>query len=171
LRNGLILAYPTEAVWGLGCDPFNTLAVAELLALKNRPADKGMIVAFASFDQLEPFLAPLSAKLLERLQQIPEEPTTWLVPIVANSFPSLVTGKHRLLAVRITQHPGLKALCEAFGPLVSTSANPAGAQAAKELFQVRRYFGDSIRYYRGRVGTSGKPSKIKDLASGQIFRA
>jgi len=74
--------------------------------------------------------------------------------------------------VRVSAHPGVRALCEAFGgPLVSTSANRAGARPALHAFQVRRYFGDGIDYLLpGRLGASDRPSTIRDLASGHIIR-
>jgi len=66
----------------------------------------------------------------------------------------------------------VSALCAAWGgPLVSTSANPAGARPAREAFQVRRYFGDQLDYLLpGRIGASERPTSILDLASGQIIR-
>src|SRR5690606_10303784 len=56
LRDGGVIAYPTEAVWGLGCDPFDVMALERLLAIKQRPPDKGLIAIAADLDQLRPLL-------------------------------------------------------------------------------------------------------------------
>lgn len=167
IQQGAVLAYPTESVWGLGCDPFNHQAIESILQLKNRPQDKGLIIVAASLDQLKPFLknGKFDFSQIEK-QQVP---TTYIVP-VHESVPKELTGKHGGLAVRVSSHPIVKSLCEQAGPMVSTSANPAGAQAARERFQVQRYFSDSLYYCQGRVGKAQKPSKIVDLISGKIIR-
>ncbi len=76
------------------------------------------------------------------------------------------------MAVRVSDHPVVSALCAAWGgPLVSTSANRAGARPALAAFQVRRYFGDSLDYLLpGGLGAAGRPTSIRDLLSGQIIR-
>lgn len=167
IEQGAVLAYPTESVWGLGCDPFNQSAVNTILALKKRPIEKGLIVVAASLDQLIPLFADSSVDL--SIIEEAQEPTTFIVP-VNNEVPFWLKGKHNTLAVRVSRHPIVKSLCESAGPIVSTSANPSGANAAKERFQVKRYFSDNVYYSQGRVGTSAKPSQIIDLLSRQIIR-
>jgi L-threonylcarbamoyladenylate synthase len=172
LRQGKVIAYPTEAVWGLGCDPDNAQAVQTLLQLKNRPVEKGVILVMANYAQLEPLLAEsLTAQQRQLLQTPTEKPTTWLVPFNAEKVPRWISGKHDTVAVRISTHPTVKALCEGFGkPLVSTSANPQAAQPAREAFQVRRYFNDKVAICRGNTGKALQPSTIIDLLSGAIIR-
>jgi L-threonylcarbamoyladenylate synthase len=171
IAQGAVLAYPTESVWGLGCDPFNQEAVAAILALKERPVEKGLIVVAANTLQLMPFFADSLLENTEQLAAIEnaERPTTFIVP-VNNEVPFWLSGKHQSLAVRVSRHPVVKALCEKAGPLVSTSANPAGKMAAKERFQVQRYFADSVYYSQGRVGRYSRPSRIIDLKTGTIVR-
>lgn len=173
LRQGKVIAYPTEAVWGLGCDPFNADAVKTLLRLKRRAVEKGLILVAASFEQLQPLLADsLTPEQLGRLQAPVERPTTWLVPFNPDKLPTWISGEHNTVAVRISAHPGVKALCEAAGmPLVSTSANPQGCQPAKHDFQVRRYFHDQVAICRGQLGQATQPSTIIDLQTGAIIRA
>ena len=171
LASGNVLSCPTEAVWGLSCHPFNIHAVARLLALKQRSVEKGLIVVFADFTQLEPLLAnSVTVDQRQCLQKPTDTAITWLVSIKPGCMPAFIMGRHTKLAVRITQHSMMKRLCTDFGPLVSTSANPSGAQAATELFQVRRYFGDSVHYCQGHVGNADKPSTIKDLTTQKILR-
>ena len=170
LHHGVV-ACPTEAVWGLSCDPGNERAVYRLLALKNRPVSKGLILVAASQRQLDFLLSDLTPQQGEMLSASWPGPVTWLVPHCGR-VPQWVTGEHATVAVRVSDHPVVRALCEAWGgPLVSSSANPAGARPARESFQVRRYFGERLDcVLSGRVGKAPRPSIIRDLVSGQIIR-
>lgn len=171
LQQGSVLAYPTEAVWGLGCDPFNEAAVSALLALKQRSVAKGLILAAASLQQLLPYLSPDLTEQ-ERQQLLPGAvATTWLVPFNLATVPHWIHGKHDVLAVRISAHPLVQQLCTAAGmPLVSTSANPQGLDAARNAADVRRYFGDKFLICTGECGGATRPSVIKNLKTGEILR-
>ncbi|ENY6666857.1 L-threonylcarbamoyladenylate synthase, partial [Pseudomonas aeruginosa] len=125
VREGGVIAYPTEAVWGLGCDPWNEDAVYRLLALKARPVEKGLIVVAANIHQLDFLLEDLPDVWLDRLAGTWPGPNTWLVPH-QERLPEWVTGVHDSVAVRVTDHPLVQELCHLTGPLISTSANPAG---------------------------------------------
>jgi len=170
LRTGGVIAYPTEAVFGLGCDPSNEAAVRRILALKRRPIDKGLIIIAAEFAQLTPFLEPLSADLQARLESTWPGPVTWLVP--ARHAPIWLRGQHDTLAVRVTSHPLAAALCRAWsGPLVSTSANISSRQPARTAQAVRRQFGAELDAIApGAVGSAARPSEIRDLLSGRVVR-
>lgn len=171
LSVGGVVACPTEAVWGLSCDPRNEWAVERLLALKGRSPDKGLILVAAGEEQLEFLLADLAPEQRRVLSSSWPGPSTWLVPHHGRVGP-LIRGVHDTVAVRVSAHPGLAALCTAFGgPLVSTSANPAGCRPPRAGFQVRRYFGDLLDYVLpGAVGSADRPTQIRDLASGRIIR-
>ena len=171
LACGQVLAYPTEAVWGLGCDPFNPDAVETLLRLKQRPEAKGLILIAASVDQLTPFLGDLTGDEISRLDAPRQVPTTWVVP-VGSRAPRWLTGGRPTLAVRITRHPLAAALCRKFGgPVVSTSANPQGKQPAKSALKVRCYFpGCQVHVLTGPLGGAAKPSEIRDIRTGEILR-
>ena len=142
-----------------------------LLALKSRPVEKGLILVAADEKQLEPLLRELPQQQRQTLSASWPGPSTWLLPH-RGSVPRWVHGSHDTVAVRVSSHPCVSALCAAWGgPLVSTSANPAGALPAKELYQVRRYFGATLDYILpGRVGNARRPTGIRDLFSGQIIR-
>lgn len=131
LQQGGVIAYPTEAVWGLGCDPSSERAVHRLLAIKQRPLEKGLILIAAELDQLRPYLE-LDALPPQRLEGVTATwpgPHTWVMPASARAH-AWVTGAHAGLAVRVSAHPIVTALCRAFGgPLVSTSANLSGQPA------------------------------------------
>lgn len=171
LHGGGVIACPTEAVWGLSCDPDNERAVARLLALKSRLLAKGLILVAGSQSQLDFLLAGLSEEQISSLSATWPGPTTWLLPH-RGRVPFWIHGEHDTVAVRVSDHPVVRALCLAWGgPLVSSSANPAGARPARESFQVRRYFGNRLDYLLpGAVGGAGRPTGIRDLVSGKFIR-
>lgn len=170
LHSGVV-ACPTEAVWGLSCDPYNERAVDRLLALKNRPPSKGLILVAASQHQFDFLLSDVSSQASDTLAASWPGPVTWVVPHHGR-VPPWVSGGHDTVAVRVSNHPVVSALCMAWGgPLVSTSANPAGARPAREAFQVRRYFGDLLDcLLPGSVGNSERTTIIRNLMTGQILR-
>lgn len=170
LRRGGVIAYPTEAVWGLGCDPLDRDAVAHLLGLKGRAASKGLILVAADFGQLEPLLEPLAEADRSRVFAAWPGPVTWLLPARAH-LPSWLRGGHATLAVRVSDHPVVQALCRAFGgPLVSTSANRSGGRPARSALEVRRIFGEALDLIvPGELGGRERPSEIRDL-SGRVLR-
>lgn len=175
LRHGGIIAYPTEAVYGLGCDPLNVVAVLRLLALKNRPMDKGLILIASDFQQLAPFVRPPAPDIMRRISATWPGPVTWLLPATAET-PAWLRGAHDTLAVRVTAHPQAAALCQAFGgALVSTSANPAGRSPARQPLRVRQYFShyphERLDYIlSGAVYSHAKPTEIRDAVTGKIIR-
>ncbi|GAB2189719.1 Sua5/YciO/YrdC/YwlC family protein [Sessilibacter sp. MAH1] len=171
LNRGEVIAYPTEAVWGLGCDPFDEQAVFKILHLKQRPYKKGVILVAANIEQLLPFLKGLSNEHLHTLEQSWPGPNTWVIPHNGTA-PPWVRGVHQSLAVRVSDHPVVQALCTRFGgPIVSTSANPGGLPAAKTQLQVRKYFPAEPLYYApGQVGNLQSPTQIRDLLSGAVLR-
>jgi L-threonylcarbamoyladenylate synthase len=172
LYNGGVIAYPTEAVWGLGCDPADESAVTRLLSLKRRPVDKGLILVASNEAQLAWLLADLSKDQRQRLRQSWPGPVTWLLPH-RGRVPQWIHGDHETVAVRVSSHPIVRALCDSWGgALVSTSANRAGCNAALHQYQVRRYFGRGLDFVvPGTLGAAGRPSQIRELASGRIIRA
>ena len=177
LKQGHVLAYPTEAVWGLGCDPFNQQAFLEILCLKQRPMEKGVILLAAQIAQVEHLLESLTAEMRQKVldswshRSPGERATTWLLP-AGNHIPNWIRGNHSKVAVRVTTHPLCVALCNAFdGCIVSTSANPAGGQPARSLQEANQYFSMQIDYLNGDLGLSQEPSRIIDAETGEVIRA
>jgi L-threonylcarbamoyladenylate synthase len=172
VAGGGVLAYPTEAVWGLGCDPWNEPAVDKILVLKGRPREKGLILVAADIAQLSWVLSGLSPGERDTLEQSWPGAVTWLVPH-RDRVPPWISGRFSTVGVRVSAHPVVRSLCQAVGgALVSTSANPAGGDEARSMFRVRRYFGQAIDYMLpGRVDMEASPSSIRDLATDTIIRA
>jgi L-threonylcarbamoyladenylate synthase len=173
LRQGGVIAYPTEGVWGLGCDPFDQTAVTRLLQMKQRPEEKGLILVAADIAQIAPLLRHLSASEREQLQASWPGPTTWLLPDPDQLVPAWIKGKFATVAVRVSGHPVVVGLCRAFGGLlVSTSANPADAPPARNRLRVLTWFGDELDYVvPGRLGGQRGPSTIRDLRSSAVIRS
>lgn len=170
VRHGGVIAYPTEAVYGLGCDPLNALAVYRLLALKQRPVGKGLILVAADIGQLSPFITFPSASVKERVQATWPGPVTWVLPIQTGA-PIWLHGGRGSLAVRVSAHPPVAMLCRRSGPLVSTSANLAGHPPCRDALSVHRRFGRALDdILPGQVGGLLGPTPIYDSMSGKILR-
>ncbi len=170
LRRGGVIACPTEAVWGLSCDPLNHSACLRLLELKQRDWRKGLIVVAADFEDLPIFVDLPSNNAMKRATATWPGPATWIFPI-SDDAPPWLTGEHDGLAVRITAHPVLRALCRRYGPLVSTSANRSGRTPAQSISEVRIQLGDDVDYVvPGALGGLAKPTTIRDVQTGHILR-
>lgn len=186
LTQGKLLAYPTESVWGLGCDAFNQKAVDELLVLKNRPAHKGLIVLTATEFYIRDFLKTLPSS---REQDVitswdydnnRQQATTWLFDIPNEIYiPQNVRGEHQSLAIRVINHAKVSMLCDLlainenpnrFGFLVSTSCNLNGEPPAKDFDTAYAYFGDKVCYLLGETLGFDKPSQIKHAKTGELVR-
>jgi len=171
LQLGHVIAYPTEAVYGLGCDPGQLNAVEKLLQVKQRPADKGLILIAANLEQLSPFILPLEDEIAARV--IPTWPgfATWLLPAQPTVSP-LLRGAHDTLAVRVSSHPLVQTLCLAFGgALISTSANRSGEVPLLNAQDVRTKWGKEVAYVcDSELGGYTKPSTIRDARTGEIVR-
>ena len=173
LQTGGVIAYPTEAVWGLGCDPRNEQAVLRLLAIKQREVEKGLILIASHLDQLRPFLnlAAVPAENLAAVLASWPGPHTWVMPASA-AAPRWITGAHDGIAVRISAHPLVIELCNAYGgALVSTSANRAGQPAAltRETLDPAVLEGvDGLA--AGETGGLGAPTAIRDALTGAAIR-
>ncbi|MBK1718228.1 tRNA threonylcarbamoyladenosine biosynthesis protein RimN [Thiocystis violacea] len=172
LRAGGVLAYPTEAVYGLGCDPWNREAVARLLAIKQRSVDKGLILIAADPDQLWPFVERLSSERMEPILASWPGPNTWLLP-ARSTTPRWLTGRFDTLAVRVTAHPLAAGLCRLHGgAIVSTSANRAEQAPARTCLEVQLALrGQPDHILAGYCGGADRPSRIRDGRTGRVLRA
>lgn len=178
LRQGGVIAYPTEAVWGLGCDPANQQACVRLLQIKQRPVEKGMILIAGDIEHFSALLTPLPASLWTRVmlgwqQQDSRGAVTYLVPDLMNQVPLWVKGEHPTVALRVSRHPLVRELSQAFGgALVSTSANLAGEPPARSRATVEQELGSQLDLIvQGELGGQQHPSRIIDLVSGEVLRS
>lgn len=173
LKSGGVIAYPTESIFGLGCDPTNRRAVQRILRLKGRPQRKGLILVADRFRKLQNYITPLTEKQHQTLQlswSQQSRPHTWLVPS-AKDCPKWLSGRHSTLAVRVSAHALTARLSRTSGmALVSTSANRSGCQPARTTRQCYRLFGSQVRVIQGLTGRAKRPSTIQDLRTGKIIR-
>ena len=170
IRAGAVIAYPTEAVWGLGCDPWNEEAVDRLLAIKSRSVDKGLILIADNIRQFDFLFEDFPQDWLDRMASTWPGPNTWLVPH-RELLPEWITGVHDTVALRVSNHPQVRELCALVGPLISTSANPQGRPAARTRLRVEQYFrGQLDLVLGGSLGGRRNPSVIRDLISGEVVR-
>lgn len=171
LQQGEVIAYATEAVYGLGCDPDNTAAVHQLLDIKQRPIEKGMIVVAGELEQLSSWIdVDALAVAYPHVVDSWPGPYTWLLPCKTGT-PKCLTGQFDTLAVRVSTHPDIQKLCAAFGKgVVSTSANPSGEEPARSAEQAQAYF-PTLNVLQGQVNKAAQPSLIRDAKSQAVIRA
>ncbi len=170
LRKGRLIAYPTESIWGLGCDPFNETAILELLKLKNRDINKGLILIASNWEQIKDLTKPIDPSILQNAFDHWPGLFTFLFP-ASTKAPKWITGDHDSIALRITNHPIAKALCDEFGgPIVSTSANISSMPVVQNIQEAKQLFQNQVDcYVEGETG-GAKPSKIIDIITGKVLR-
>lgn len=170
IRKGGVVAYPTEAVYGVGCDPSNPAALERLFDLKQRPKNKGLILMASSLEQVLPYIT-VSAEQQARLARTWPAAITFLVP-PSDKVLTAVTGQHALVAVRVPDHPMARALAAAVGhPIISTSANLSGRPAPRNHFQVMAQLGNGLdALLVGDCDRGNKPSTIINLLTDQVIR-
>ncbi|MCW8934970.1 MAG: L-threonylcarbamoyladenylate synthase [Gammaproteobacteria bacterium] len=169
IKDGGVISYPTESVFGLGCDPLNESAVKRILHLKNRAVDKGLIIVAGDLKQLAPYI-DISAKEEQKILS-EKSVTTWLVNKSAFT-PNWVSGKHNKVAIRVSRHPLIIQLCQTINqPLISTSANPSGLSPATTNQQSKHYFSNNVDLYIDYQNKgSGQPTQIKDITTDTVIR-
>ncbi|ATF09306.1 Sua5/YciO/YrdC/YwlC family protein [Candidatus Enterovibrio altilux] len=173
LLRGEVIGYPTEGVFGVGCDPDNITAIQTLLAIKKRDKAKGLILIAAQSTQLDGYINidNLNKTIKADIFSSWPGPVTWVIP-AGKKITDWVTGQFDTVAVRVSNHPDVKALCMAFGkPIISTSANLSGKEPCRVQREVNIQFGNKITYIlNGKIGGLNKPTKIRDACSGKVLR-
>lgn len=144
VRQGGLIAFPTETYYGLGVDPFNEQALQRLFRLKNRGVIKPVLVLIAERQQVSLLTARVSDTAGRLMDAFWPGPLTLVLP-ARTSLSGLLTGGTATVGVRLSPHPGATGLVRAFGgPLTATSANLAGEPAAVTAQEVYAYFGDKV---------------------------
>lgn len=162
LKQGQTIAYPTEAVFGLGCDPFDEQAVKNLFHVKQRPMEKGVILVAASIEQIQDYVELLGAPWQNKVEASWPGPVTWVLPL-KQAMPDWVTGGRDTVAIRVSDHPVVQALCLAFGaPIVSTSANISSFEPARSCIEVKQSFADEVFCIDAPLGGLAQPTQIWD---------
>ena len=170
LRNGEVIGYPTEAVYGIGCDPWNKSSVVKVAEIKNRSFEKPFLMVASSVNQLEE-LVDISS-LNENVMKSWPGHTTWLIKAKQSTPYWLRDNETGKVGVRVSDHPMIVKLCRLYGrPLISTSANIAGGQEIREQLEFKKVFSKSISYLvDGNIGDCEKTSIIIDMETNKKLR-
>lgn len=164
LREGGVILYPTDTVWGIGCDATNADAVARVYEIKKRIDSKAMLVLLDGAGKLQGYMekVPDTAWMLLEANE-GQRPMTIIYPSARNLAPNLL-AEDGSIGIRITSELFTKALCEQLRrPIVSTSANFSGEPAAKTFQEIAKGLIDAVDYvclYRRNDPTSYQPSSI-----------
>jgi len=169
IKTGGIIAYPTETVYGLGCDPYNALAIEKINNIKQRPLNKQFILLAGHIDQVKPLI--LISKEQEKVILKSAEPTSWVVD-ASKHAPAWLVDKNKTLTIRISKHHGVQQLCGILDhAIISTSANLSGKKPAKNSIELHRYFHRKVdKIIVSNIRHTGKPSKIIRLCDNRIIR-
>ena len=167
LKGGGIIIYPTEGIYGIGCDPFNQDSVDKLFQLKGREACKSFIIICSDVIHLNNIIND-KYKAYEEL--LTKSFVTWVVPAHRECPQWLKTNN--TVAVRITNHPVIDDLCQVFnGPIISTSANYSNHEYINDIKKIEVLFDNKVDcIINGELGGELKPSTIKDIITKKILR-
>ena len=168
LRKGGLILYPTETVWGIGCDATDAEAVARIYALKRSENKHSMLVLCESADMVVRYVDK-APRIAFEVMEMATKPLTLILPgatgIAANLIPDTGT-----LGVRVPDHEFCRKLLRKFGrPIVSTSANISGEETPKNLAEVSREIIDGVDFVvnpRFQGKPTGKPSSIIAFGEG-----
>lgn len=172
LKEGKILLYPTDTVWGLGCDATNPDAVARIYQIKQRSESKSLIVLVSNLSMLQEYVATIPVSALAYLQ-VPHYPTTIIYPQAQKLAPNAIAADGSV-AIRIVQDNFCQQLINDFGkPIISTSANISGAPTPKYYKQISPEIiaqCDYIVPYKQEDTTIKKPSRLISFdTSGELI--
>ena len=169
IRHGGIIAYPTDTIYGLGCNPFDTEAVERINTIKQRPANKQFILLAAHIDQVRSLIVLDSVQ--ESLISLSTKPTSWIAK-ASQHAPCWLTDKDNSLTFRISKNETVEKLCNALGhAVISTSANISGKKPAKNSLEIHRYFHTTVdKILASNKKLTGSPSKIIRLCDNHIIR-
>ncbi|MCV2506098.1 MAG: Sua5/YciO/YrdC/YwlC family protein [Candidatus Lightella neohaematopini] len=172
LKDKKIIAYPTESVFGLGCDPDYEIVVKKILILKNRPIEKGLILVASNYEQIKKYIdeTKITIDIKKRLFSSWPGPISWALPANSN-VPVWLTGKYDKLVVRISNFLPIRLICQKFGKaIISTSANVSQQLPARTVDEVYKLFGSKVVIMNDIVGKLPCPTKICDAISNTIIR-
>jgi L-threonylcarbamoyladenylate synthase len=169
LQHGGVIAYPTEGVYGLGCDPFNGLACQRLSSIKERPSTKAFVLVASDFKQIESLIDTIQIPDLDSILATWPGAVTWVFPASSNGMAQLLQTS---LAIRISAHPVVRALCHAFGkPIISTSANLSTETPLLNITEVQKQFENKVDLIiDAELGNLSGPTPIYDALTKKILR-
>lgn len=169
LNNGGIILYPTDTIWGIGCDATNSEAVSKIYKIKRRANSKSMISLIHSVKELNKWVDKVDPKILKFLENS-VKPTTIIYPRAKGLSHNLIAPDGSV-AIRITKEKFSHRLCKEFGkPIVSTSANISGDNAPTSFNEISNEIKNAVDYIvkTGRESKTSSPSTIISFLKGDI---
>lgn len=145
LDAGQLIVYPTDTLYGLGCDPFDGRAVERVFEVKRRPAGQPIALALAAPDQV-PFYGHMTRLTQAFVAKHLPGPVTILLRATTAAPPALVSADG-LLGIRVPDHPVAQSISKAFGPITTTSANLHGGPSPATCDEAWRQLGDAVDLY------------------------
>ncbi|MEI8086673.1 MAG: L-threonylcarbamoyladenylate synthase [Paludibacter sp.] len=172
LRSGGVILYPTDTVWGLGCDATNENAVKRIFEIKKREDKKAMLVLIDNAAKIQGYMEEVPEMAWD-LIDFAEKPLTIIYPNAKNLAMNLI-GEDKTIGIRVTKEAFSKRLCEQFRkPIVSTSANVSGASTPSNFSQISDEIKSAVDYvvnFRQEETSLPKPSSIVKLGVGNLFQ-
>ena len=170
LKSGEVIGYPTEAVYGIGCDPWNQSSVEKIAKIKGRKNSQTFLMVASSIGQLTDLID--ISKLSPQVASSWPGHTTWLIKAKENVPYWLQDEQTNKVGIRISNHPLVIELCNAFGkPIISTSANVSGKEEIKNQQEFIRTFSSDINYLvDGDLGDYDETSVIIDMETNKKIR-
>ncbi|SER56244.1 L-threonylcarbamoyladenylate synthase [Pedobacter rhizosphaerae] len=171
LKSGGVILYPTDTIWGLGCDATNAAAVDKLLKIKNRPAEKSLIVLLDTDNKLQSYVTEIPDVAYDLIEYA-ENPLTVIFSNAKNLAPNVINADGSV-GIRVVKHDFCTPLIQRFrSPIVSTSANLSGAPSPKNFDDIDPQIVDQVDYvvdFEQENQSNKKPSTIIKLGpSGQF---
>ena len=143
LKKGGVILYPTDTVWGIGCDATNEAAIAKIYQLKQRVESKSMLVLVDSFNRIGKYIREVPM-LANDLAELAESPLTIIYPNAIN-LPGNLVAEDGSIGIRVCRHAFCQQLIYRLGrPIVSTSANISGTASPKRLSEVGKDISESV---------------------------
>ena len=170
LKSGEVIGYPTEAVYGIGCDPWNQSSVEKIAKIKGRKKRQTFLMVASSIDQLTDLID--ISRLSSQVKSSWPGHTTWLIKAKENVPYWLQDEQTNKVGVRVSNHPLVRELCNEYGkPIISTSANISGKEEIKNQQEFIRTFSSDINYLvDGDLGDYDKASMIIDMETNRKIR-
>lgn len=172
LNSGGLILYPTDTIWGIGCDATNPEAVNRVYALKHRADNKALIVLLDSAEHLDHYVIDVP-EMARELLDVAVKPLTIIYEGAFNLARELL-GKNDSVGIRIPHEEFCQQLCERFGkPIVSTSANVSGTPSPETFATISDAIKQGVDYvvkYRQQETTAGQASNIILLRSDGTFQ-
>jgi len=171
LKSGGVILYPTDTIWGIGCDATNPEAVDKVLKIKNRPAEKSLIVLLDVDSKLQSYVAEIPDVAYDLIEYA-ENPLTVVFSDAKNLAQNVINADGSV-GIRIVKHDFCTPLIQRFRkPIVSTSANLSGQPSPKFFDDIDPEIIDAVDYvvdFEQENRTSKKPSTIMKLSPGGQF--